>query len=94
MPCLVNCSYAIRYTKKYITCLTKNVERLHAANSIIQHENKQLKAHVHRRKRQLSGKRQVIDGKHIITTMELKGILEAEKATKERKEKQKKKKVL
>jgi len=77
--------------KKYIKCLTRNVERLHAANSIIQHENEQLKAHAHQRKRKLSGKRKVIDGKHIITATELKGIEEAEKATEERKEKCRKK---
>ena len=77
--------------KKYIPFLTRNVERLHAVNIIIQHENEQLKAYVHRRKRSLSGKRRVIDGKHIITAAELKGIEEAEKATQERKEKQRSK---
>jgi hypothetical protein len=73
--------------KKYITFLTQNVERLQALNTIIQHENEQLKAHVHGKKRQLSGKRQVIDGKHHITAAELVGIQEAEVVTQERKEK-------
>ena len=77
--------------KKYVTFLTKNVERLQAVNTIVQYENEQLKAHVHQRKRQLSGKRQVIDGKHIITAAELVGIQKAEKATRARKEKQNKK---
>jgi hypothetical protein len=73
--------------KKYVTFLTKNVERLQAVNIIVQHENGQLKAHVHQRKHQLSGKRQVIDGKHIITAAELIGIQKAEKAIRARKEK-------
>ena len=77
--------------KKYVGFLTQNLERLQAANTIIQHENEQLKAHVHQRKRQLSGKRRVIDGKHIITAADLIGIQEAEKVTRARKEKQTKK---
>jgi len=77
--------------KKYVGFLTQNVERLQAANTIIQHENEQLKAHVHQRKRQLSGKRRVIDGKHIITAAELIGIQEAEKVTRARKERRIKK---
>ena len=64
---------------------------LQAANTIVQHENEQLKAHVHQRKRQLSGKRRVIDGKHITTAAELIGIQEAEKVMWARKEKQNKK---
>ena len=54
-------------TKEYITFLTKNVECLQTVNISIQYENKQLKIHVRQRKHQLSGKRRVIDGKHIIT---------------------------
>ena len=73
---------------KYVTYLTKNVERLQAVNTIVQHENEQFKAHVHQKKRQLSGKRRVIDGKHLITAAELTGIEEAEKVTRARKEKQ------
>jgi hypothetical protein len=73
--------------KKYVTFLTKNVECLQAVNIIVQHENEQLKAHVHQRKHQLSGKRQVIDGEHIITAAELIGIQKAEKAIRARKEK-------
>jgi hypothetical protein len=73
--------------KKYIIFLTKNVERIQAVNTIVQHENEQRKAHVHQRKHQLSGKRQVIDGKHIITMAELIGIQKAEKITRARKEK-------
>jgi hypothetical protein len=77
--------------KKYITFLTQNVEYLQAINTIIQHKNEQLKAHVHGRKRQLSGKRQVINGKHHITRAELMGIQEAEKVMREKKEKQRNK---
>jgi len=71
-----------------VAFLTKNVERLQAANTIIQHESEQLKARIHQRKRQLSSKRRVIDGKHIITAAELIGIQEVEKVTRARKEKQ------
>jgi hypothetical protein len=60
--------------KKYITYLAKNVGRFHAVNTIVQYENERLKAHVHERKYQLSGKRQVINGKHHITAAELVGI--------------------
>ena len=74
--------------KKYVTYLTKNVECLQAVNTIVQHENEQLKAHVHQKKRQLSGKRRVIDGKHIITAEELIGIQEAKKVMCARKGKQ------
>ena len=74
--------------KNYITCLKRDVERIHMVNTIVQHENEQLEAHVHERKHQLSGKRRVIDGKHLITAAELIGIQEAEKVTRARKEKQ------
>ena len=77
--------------KKYVHCLTKHLERLRAAKIIVQHENDQLKAHVHEMKRQLSRKRQVIDGKHIITAAELEGIREAEKTTEAKKGKQRNK---
>ena len=40
--------------KKYVPCLTKHLERLHAAKIIIQHENDQLKTHIRERKHQLS----------------------------------------
>jgi hypothetical protein len=72
--------------RKYVTYLRKNVERLQTVNIILQHENEQLKTHVHQRKRQLSGKRQVIEGKHIITAAECIGIQKAEKAIWARKE--------
>jgi hypothetical protein len=73
--------------KIYITFLTKNVERLQAVSIIVQHDNEQLKARMYQRKCQLSGKRQVIDGKHIITAAELIGIQKAEKTIWVRKEK-------
>lgn len=37
--------------KKYVTYLTKNVERLQVVNTIVQYKKKQLKAHVHGKKR-------------------------------------------
>jgi len=59
--------------------------RLHARNTIIEKENVDQKAILQSRKCQLSGKRRVIDGKHLITAAELIGIREAEEATKQRK---------
>jgi hypothetical protein len=73
--------------KKYVIFLIKNVERLQAVNTIVQYENEQLKAHIHQRKCQLSDKRQVIDGKHIIIMAELVGIQKVEKIIWVRKEK-------
>ena len=46
-----------------------------------------IKAVENQRKRPLSGKRKVVDGKHVMTAAELLGVEEAEKATKERKAK-------
>jgi len=74
--------------KKYVPYLIQNLERLQAINIILQCENEQLKTNVHGKKRQLSDKRRVIDGKHIITATKLEEIQEAEKVTRERKEKQ------
>ena len=74
--------------KKYISCLTRTIVCLHTANTIIQRKNEDMKAVTHERKRRLSGKRQVIDGKHIITAAELLGVQEAKKVTKARKAKQ------
>ena len=73
--------------KTYVCCLTRTVERLHALNTIIQHENEEMKGIANNRKRRLSGKWKAIDGKHVMTSTELMGIQEAEKVTKARKTK-------
>ena len=59
--------------------------RLHARNIIVEKENADQKAILQARKRQLSGKRRVIDGKHLMTAAELIGVREAEEVTKQRK---------
>src|SRR5205085_1164612 len=67
---------------KYISCLTRTVVCLHTANTIIQHENEDIKAVTHGRKYQLNDKRRVINDKYIITAAELLGVQEAEKVIK------------
>ena len=71
--------------KNYVNCLTRSVMRLHTRNILIEKENEDQKAVLGARKRRLSGKRRVIDGKHLMTAEELIGIREAEEATRKRK---------
>ena len=59
--------------------------RLHTRNSLVEKENEEHKALNCSRKRRLSGKRQVIDGKHLISAAELVGVKQAEEATRQRK---------
>src|SRR5439155_9777686 len=67
-----------------INCLTRNSERLYAQNTLLQREKDDLKSIVMSRKRRLSGKRQVIDGKHVLTTVEiLDSVKKAEQVTRE-----------
>ena len=71
---------------KYVNCFIRTSERLHAANSILKKENEALQAVVTIRKAQLSGKRKVIEGKHLLTTVEIcAGVVAAENASKKRK---------
>ena len=49
------------------------VEHQHTANVIIQQENKELKALNNGKKHVLSGKRKIIEGKHILRAKELAG---------------------
>jgi len=71
--------------KKYVNCLTRHVICLHTHNSLAEKENKEHKALNSSRKRRLSGKRQVINGKHLISAAELVGVRQAEEATRQRK---------
>ena len=59
--------------------------RLHTRNTIVEQENAEQRAVLQGRKRQLSGKRQAIDGKHLMTGAELIKVREAEAVTKQRK---------
>jgi hypothetical protein len=71
--------------KKYVSHCTRSIMRLHARNTILEQENADQKAILQARKRNLSGKRQVIDGKHLMTAAELIGVREAQEVTKQRK---------
>jgi hypothetical protein len=72
--------------RNYAQKVVKRSKRVQVRNSIIEEEHAKLKAAVTMRKTILSGKRQVIDGKHILTTPEiLNGLTEVEKKTKKRK---------
>jgi DDE superfamily endonuclease/Tc5 transposase DNA-binding domain/helix-turn-helix, Psq domain len=71
--------------KKYVGHCTRSILRLHARNTILEQENADQKAILQARKRNLSGKRKVIDGKHLMTGAELVGIREAQEVTKQRK---------
>jgi hypothetical protein len=73
-------------TRNYAKKVVKRSERVQVRNIIIEEEHSKLKAAVTKRKTILSGKRKVIDGKHVLTTSEiLRGLEEAEKITKKRK---------
>ena len=71
--------------KKYVGHCTRSIMRLHARNTILEKENADQKAVLHTRKQNMSGKRRVIDGKHLMTTAELIGVRNAEAVTKQRK---------
>ena len=53
--------------KNYVRFVTRSFVCLHTRNIIVEHENESIKGMQNQRKRPLSGKRQVIDGKHVIT---------------------------
>lgn len=71
--------------KKFVRHVTRSHMRLQARNTILEQENAAQKAVLEGRKRQLSGRRQVIDGKHLMTGTELVGLQKAQEATKQRK---------
>ena len=72
-------------TRNYAQKVIKRSEHVHIRNIIIEEEHAKLKVAVTKRKTILSGKRKVIDGKHILMTPEiLSDLTEAEKKTKKR----------
>ena len=72
--------------RNYAQKVVKRSERVQARNVIIEQEHDKLRAVVTKRKAILSGKRKVIDGKHILTSeLILNGLRETEKQTKKRK---------
>jgi len=73
--------------KNFVRFLARSVVCFHTRSVVLEHENVSIKAVENQRKRPLSGKRKVVDGKHVMTAAELLGVEEAEKVIKERKAK-------
>ena len=71
--------------KIFVRHLTRSVMRLHTRNTILEQQNVEQQTILLGRKRQLSGKRRVIEGKHLMTVAELIGVREAEEMTKQKK---------
>jgi len=71
--------------KKFVRHVTRSHMRFHARITVLEQENADQKAILQGRKRPLSGKRLVIDGKHLMTGEELVGVRAAEAVTKQRK---------
>jgi len=77
--------------KKHARRLSSVAEQLHAENSILRHENTELKQLINKRKEKMSGKRLILKDRVIVSTEEVQQkLMEAEKATKERKKKNRK----
>ena len=55
----------------YAHCVVRREERSAVRNVIRDEEHEKLKAAVTKRKAILSGKRQIVDGKHVLTTLEV-----------------------
>ena len=72
--------------RNYAQCVIRRSERSHIRTIIVEEKYEKLKGEVTKRKTILSGKRQVIDGKHHLTTPEvLAGLRAAEENTKKKK---------
>jgi DNA-binding protein H-NS len=72
--------------RNYAQCVVRRSERSDIRNIIVEEKYEKLRAEVTKKKKNLSGKRQVIDRKHVLTQPEiLSGIIAAEKNTKKRK---------
>ena len=73
-------------TRSYVHCVVRRDECLSIRNIIIKEEHERLKAAVTKRKAILSGKRQIVDEKHILTTPKIHDpLVEMEKKAKKRK---------
>ena len=77
--------------RKYIPYLVRASEHTWTQKIILEQQNTDMRAVIEPRKRVLSGKRKVINGESLITTVEhLRGIKAAEKATQQREPKRRK----
>jgi hypothetical protein len=78
--------------RKHGRRLSGIAEHLHADNSILHRENRELKNVITTRKERLSGKRIILKGKIVVSTEEIhKKLADAERATRERKTKSRRK---
>src|SRR5271154_843262 len=83
---LTICATLSTPARTYAHCVVRREERSAVRNIIRDEEHEKLKAAVTKRKAILSGKRQIVDGKHILTTPEVHDSLVAwEKNVKKRK---------
>jgi hypothetical protein len=57
--------------RNYAQCVVRRSERSHVKTVIVEEKYEKLKAEVTKKKTILSGKRQVIDGKHVLTQPEI-----------------------
>jgi hypothetical protein len=72
--------------RNYAQCIVRRTERTHVRNLIVEDAHSKLQAAVTKRKTILSGKRKVVDGKHILTTPEVhRDLVVEETKTKKRK---------
>ena len=72
--------------RTYAACVVRRSERANVRNMIIEEEHEKLKAAVTKRKAFQSGKRVIVDGKHILTTPEVRDpLVKWEKNVKKRK---------
>jgi len=72
--------------RNYAACVVRRSERANVRNMIIEEQHERLKAAVTKRKAFQSGKRSIVDGKHILTTPEVHDrLVEWEKSVKKRK---------
>jgi len=78
--------------KKYFNCLARTSERNWTRKIILEQEKADLQAVLSVRKARLSGKRKIIDGDTLITTVEkLNGVKEADQGSTRKKEKKSRK---
>jgi len=72
--------------RNYAACVVRRSERANVKSMIIEEQHEKLKAAVTKRKAFQSGKRAIVDGKHILTTPEIHDrLVEWEKSVKKRK---------
>jgi len=80
------CGHLSTPARNYVACVVRRSERSNIRNIILEEEHAKLTAAVTKRRTILSGKRKVVDGKHLLTTLEIDNdLVETEKQAKKRK---------